>query len=53
MDKPTTVRAYTFDTYAPQQPSYQAGVGCTVADLCEGCASQIRKAMTEPLPSRA
>jgi hypothetical protein len=52
MNKPGNVRAYAFDAYQPHYPE-PPHPGCVVADLCEGCAGQIRRAMTEPLPRSA
>lgn len=52
MNKPGAIRAYAFDTYQPMHPGDARGT-LTVSDLCEGCAGQIRRAMTEPLPRSA
>lgn len=48
MNKPGTIRAYAFDAYNPSYPPGPTPGITTVADLCEGCAGQIRKAMVEP-----
>jgi hypothetical protein len=54
MNKPGTIRAYAFDAYQAHYPEQNNNRGMTtVADLCEGCAGQIRKAMTEPLARKA
>lgn len=49
MNQASAVRAYAFDTYAPAHHGSQPGDSTTVADLCEGCAGQIRRQMTTPL----
>lgn len=48
MNKPSAIRAYAFDAHQPSFPPGLTPGITTVADLCEGCAGHIRRAMTKP-----